>query len=215
MEKSIEKMHSQGIYPTEKQKNLLKEYVELLLSKKELLNLTKVSGASHIWQRHITDASMVLSILKPYLKNKTNTVIADVGAGAGYIGICFKVLYPYAKVVLVESVERKCAFLNWTISKLALKDIEILCARVDAHQNILQADFVIERAMGNLQNILGSCLKLVKKNGFLAVYQGGKYILDKKIQTVLSKNGAAIHSVENYSLPYDDKKRFLILFKKL
>lgn len=186
-----------------------------MLSKGELLNLTKVTDVSHIWQRHITDAAIALSVLKPYLGKITTPVIADAGAGAGYIGICLKILYPYAKVVLLESVEKKCAFLNWAIYSLALKNIEVLCTRIDMHTDILQADFVIERAMGSLHNILGNCLKLVKKNGFLAVYQGGKYSLDKKIQVLLSENKAAIHSVENYFLPFDDKKRFLILFKKL
>jgi 16S rRNA (guanine527-N7)-methyltransferase len=215
MEKSIQKMNSWGIYPTDKQKTLLSKYAKLILSKKDLFNLTKVENASHVWQRHITDAAVAVLALKKHLSHNSAPVVADVGAGAGYIGICFKILFPYAKMVLIESVEKKCAFLNWAISELALRDTEVLCTRVDAHQDILHADFVIERAMGILSNVLDGCLKLVKKGGFLAVYQGGKYFADKKIQTVLSKNKAAVHSMENYFLPYDDKKRMLLLFRKL
>ena len=215
MKKSLEKIKSWGLSLSKKQIDMLNQYVELILSKKELLNLTKVADSSHIWQRHITDAAFAVSVLKPYLKDRTNPVIADVGAGAGYIGICFKIIFPYAKVILVESVERKCAFLNWAVSKLALKNTDVMCARVDIHNDILKADIVIERAMGKLTDILPRCLKLVKKNGFLTVYQGGGYSLDAKVQAILSRHNAAIRLMDNYFLPYDDKKRTLLLFEKL
>lgn len=200
---------------TKKQKTLLEEYASLVISKSGLLNLTKVTDISHIWQRHIADGAFAASVLKKFLKDKTNPVIADVGTGAGYIGICLKIFFPYAKIILVESVERKCAFLNWAVSKLALKNIEVMCARVNRHQDLFKVDFVIERAMGHLSDIADDCLKLVKNGGFLIIYQGEKYILDKKIQAILSKNNAALHSMEHYFLPYDDKKRLLLLFKKL
>ena len=133
----------------------------------------------------------------------------DAGSGAGYIGLTVAVSLPNAHVTLVESIEKRCAFMNWAILQLGLKNACVQNVRLGEKQ--LQADFVTERAMGQLGDILGICLDAVKPGGKFVAYQGEN---SPAAKLPAEKYGAKYVEQVAYPLPCDMKTRYLVCFEK-
>jgi 16S rRNA (guanine(527)-N(7))-methyltransferase RsmG len=57
--------------------------------------------------------------------------LVDLGSGCGFPGLAFKLLYPEARVILVESRLRKGHFLKEAIRELKLEGIEVCTERIE------------------------------------------------------------------------------------
>lgn len=117
---------------------------------------------------------------------------------------------PHAQITLVESLEKRCAFMNWVILSLGIKNAQVKNIRL-GEQKEMQAHFVTERAMGQLPDILGTCLSVVKPGGAFMAYQGEH---PQTKQAPAEKYGAAFKQEIPYRLPADNKTRYLVLFEK-
>ena len=202
-----------GFSLDEKQAQLLAAYASLVWQKKALINLTSAANLEEIILRHICDglqgACCILNLAKQ--QHLDHFSIIDAGAGAGYIGLTLAMALPQAQVTLVESIEKRCAFMNWAILSLGLKNATVKKMRLGETKNI-EADFVTERAMGQLPDILGVCLSAVKPGGVFMAYQGEH---PQTRQVSAPKDNALFLREEPYLLPIDDKKRFLVLFTRV
>jgi 16S rRNA (guanine(527)-N(7))-methyltransferase RsmG len=58
------------------------------------------------------------------------TTHLDLGAGAGFPAIPIKIMMPHIQLDLVESREKKCAFLETVIHSLGLNDAKTHCSRI-------------------------------------------------------------------------------------
>lgn len=195
------------------QADTLLNYAQLVLQKKDFLNLTGAADLTGIVNRHLCDglvcAAKIYAMAK--VKGLETFTAADAGAGAGFIGLTLAVALPAAQVTLVESIEKRCAFMNWAALNANIKNAKIKNARLGQNAK-WEFDFVTERAMGQLPDILGVCLAAVKPAGVFIAYQGEHPQAD---QTDPAKYGARKLAVEAYTLPADDgKKRHLALFAK-
>jgi len=193
------------------QAQLLVRYTQLVWQKKDFLNLTSAKDLDEILMRHICDglqgASCVLKLTK---EQQENFSLLDAGSGAGYIGITIAATLPNAHVTLVESLEKRCAFLNWTLLNLGLKNVQVKQVRL-GEQKDLQADIVTERAMGQLQDILDICLAAVKPGGYFVAYQGENSLASS---VAAHKYGGKFVREIPYRLPCDEKYRQLAVFEK-
>lgn len=197
---------------SEEQAKLLVAYAERVWQKKDFLNLTSAADLQEVLSRHICDglagAAKVYAMSR--VKGLETFTLADVGSGAGYIGLTMAISLPQAQITLVESIEKRCSFMNWAIMNLGLKNVKVKNARLGQHGHF-QFDFVTERAMGQLPDLLGICLSAVRPGGVFMAYQGEHPQAD---QTDPAKYGAQLLGVEKYTLPADDKKRHFALFGK-
>ena len=132
------------------------------------------------------------------------------GTGAGYIGLTTAIVLPHLQMTLIDSLERRCAFLNWVVMKLALTNVEIACVRIGQHQ-IGPFDVVTERAMGQLDDILPLVISSIKEKGLFIAYQSTLQNGDKQL---LSKLHLQERMPYTYHLPEEDKDRFLRIFLK-
>lgn len=190
----------------------LSAYAQCVWDKKDSLNLTSVENKEEIFARHLADGLVAAAKLTQLLGNRPpkEITLADVGSGAGYIGFTLAVSLPHAQVTCVESLEKRCAFMNWALLKAGISNLRIQKARL-GQDALAQFDAVTERAMGQLTDILPICMQVVKPGGFFLAYQGEHPQTQHNAlpaQTVLSE-------VENYQLPcQDNKKRHLAVFAK-
>ncbi|MBR4682498.1 MAG: 16S rRNA (guanine(527)-N(7))-methyltransferase RsmG [Elusimicrobiaceae bacterium] len=199
-----------GLPLCESQAQLLADYAALVWQKRERLNLTSAAGIDEILLRHICDGLQGAALVKQLSQNKglTTFSVIDAGAGAGYIGITLAIALPQAQVTLVESIEKRCAFMNWAILSLGLKNVQVKNIRLGEQKDI-QADFVTERAMGQLPDILNICLSAVKPGGVFLAYQG-----EQPQTQSLQPPGIRLSGETLYHLPADSKNRYLVLFEK-
>ena len=201
-----------GLSLTTGQADTLLRYAQCVWQKKDFLNLTSAASLEEILLRHICDGlqgACQLQKLAHAAKQEKFSLI-DAGAGAGYIGLTAAVALPQAKVILVESLEKRCAFMNWVLLSLGIKNVQIKNVRLGEKKD-LQADFVTERAMGQLPDILGICLSAVRAGGIFMAYQGAP------VQTATLQAdiyGARLGEEISYRLPPDYRTRYLALFHK-
>ncbi len=170
--------------------------------KKDVLNLTSVKDKQEILDRHILDGLTAAPLVK------CNT-LADCGAGAGYIGLSLKIALPDVHITLIESLERRCAFMEWVIYKLGLKNIKVLNARL-GFGDLGKFDFVTERAMGKIDDVLPLCAGILAKGGRFAAYQAaGSNYNPETLKKCLMEEEASYP----YILPAEEKERKLVVFK--
>jgi len=193
-----------------KQEEKLFAYIDLLWQKKEDLNLTSVQTKQEIWDRHILDALNAVSLIKQLDKDVFN--IADFGSGAGYIGLVIAVMFPQAKITLIESLNKRCLFLNWVCLKLGLDNVEVLNIKAGQKDIDTIFDITTERAMGKIDEVLPFCTKNLKNGGHFLAYQGIMSEADSQVQ---HKADVCQQLEKKYFLPCDNKMRKIAVFRKM
>ena len=199
-----------GLSLTPPQAQTLVDYATLVWQKKDFLNLTSAADLNEVLLRHLCDGLQAAVCVQQQAAQKQLETFSliDAGSGAGYIGLTLAVALPQAHVTLVESIEKRCAFLNWAILHLKLKNVTVKQMRL-GEQKEVQADFVTERAMGQLPDILKICLATVKPGGLFIAFQG-----EHPHPTPQLPPGTTRLAEIAYSLLSDDKTRYLVLFEK-
>ncbi len=84
----------------------LDRYAELLTEWQQRMNLVGPSTLPNIWDRHFRDSAQLLPIAG------TGKRWLDIGAGAGFPGLIIAILDPESNINLVESITKKCSFLD-------------------------------------------------------------------------------------------------------
>ncbi len=121
---------------------------------------------NRIWSRHIYNSAAVV----PYLP--AMGTIADLGSGAGLPGIVVAAMLPDARVLLVEPMERRCAWLNEMRTDLGLANVEVKRGRAEEFHGAFEADAVTARAVAALDKLARMALPLVRPGGELVVLKG-------------------------------------------
>lgn len=200
----------QGLNLTENAAARLVQYADLVWQKKDMLNLTSVAGKEEIITRHICDGLVAAAFVARQSAGKTDFSAADMGSGAGYIGLTVAIALPQVQVNLIESLERRCAFLNWACMKLGLTNVSVENIRL-GQQKTMFFDVVTERAMGKINDILPLVSPAVKQGGYFAAYQSAQAEANQALLTRLNMRAGQVIS---YHLPTEEKERYLAVFEK-
>ncbi|MBU3595690.1 16S rRNA (guanine(527)-N(7))-methyltransferase RsmG [Polynucleobacter sp. 86C-FISCH] len=131
-------------------------------------NLTAIEGEKDSVRLHLIDSIAVLPVLRQFLLGPSPK-IADLGSGGGLPAIPIAIVQPEWQLSLIEAIRKKTAFLQHVRGKLKLKNIEVLCERVEdaAVQQPGQFDAVISRAFTNLARFLDLSLPFLKPDGLV------------------------------------------------
>ena len=97
--------------------------------------------------------------------------IADLGSGAGSPGLVLAIARPEAEVVLVESVGKKCAWLERTSRALGLENVRVACARAEELDEA-PFDVVTARALARSRCSCEYAAPLLREGGSLVAWKG-------------------------------------------
>lgn len=123
------------------------------------------------WKVHVADSLTGLEV--PELQAASR--IADVGAGAGFPGLALAVALPAAQIDLIESIGRKCAFMQRAAEEAAIANATVLNTRSEdwaASDGRESYDVVTARAVGRLSTLAELASPLLKPNGVLVAWKG-------------------------------------------
>jgi 16S rRNA (guanine527-N7)-methyltransferase len=141
----------------------------------ELLAAERASVSSIVderaWTVHVADSLTGLRIAELAAARR----IADVGAGAGFPGLALAVALPAAQVDLIESVGRKCAFMERAVATAGIANAKVLETRSEdwAGEGGRETyDAVTARAVGRLSTLAELASPLLKPNGVLVAWKG-------------------------------------------
>jgi len=130
----------------------LETYQVLLARWNPRINLVARSTVDSVWDRHFTDSAQLFA-----LRPADARVWADLGSGGGFPGLVIAILAaeaaPALRVTLVESDQRKCAFLSTVLRETGVA-ATVLARRIESVPP-LGADVVSARALAPLDTLIG------------------------------------------------------------
>lgn len=97
--------------------------------------------------------------------------IADLGTGAGLPGIPLAIARPEAHIELVESLSRKCAFLERALEAASVENASVACARAEEWPG-RDLDVVTVRAVAPLNVLVEYAAPLLRVGGTLVAWKG-------------------------------------------
>jgi 16S rRNA (guanine527-N7)-methyltransferase len=127
--------------------DLARAYTNRLAKDSETFGLLGPRELPRIWSRHVINSAL-LSELVP-----DESLVADVGSGAGLPGIPMAIAQPKAHFTLIEPMERRANWLSAVVEDLGIKNVDVIRARAE---EVSRTDFdiVTARAVAALDKLL-------------------------------------------------------------
>lgn len=177
-------------------------------------NLTAVRAPTDMVTRHLLDSLAVLAPVEALTASGaigSPVRLLDVGAGAGLPGIPLAVLRPDWRVTLLDSNGKKARFLRHVQRRLALGNVDVAEARVEAwHPATADFPLVISRAFASLADFVSLTMPLLAANGrWLAMK--GKVSPD---ELSALPDGACVEAVNALQVPGLDEARSLVVVRR-
>lgn len=147
------------------QEAALAAYEELLRERGVEIGLIAASDLDRLGERHVRDSLRAAALL-----SETDSLVCDIGPGAGLPGLVLAVARPDLRFVLVEPKERAVGFLELVVERLGLGNVEILDAR--AEEVDLAADVATARAFGPLARSWQAAIHVLRAGGRLIYFAG-------------------------------------------
>ncbi len=161
-----------------RQREALEKVLKLLEG--ERASVSSVTDPERAWRVHVADSLTGLEAQQLAEAKR----IADIGSGAGFPGLALAVALPNSQVDLIESVGRKCEFIQRAIDAAGIPNATVLNARseeVAAGERRDSYDAATARAVGRLSTLAELASPLLRENGVLVAWKG-KRDLDEEQQ---------------------------------
>lgn len=154
---------------TSKEKDNLREYVNLVISANKNFNLISRKTEADIWTRHVIDSAQLIDFFP--LKTK---IFCDVGSGAGFPGVVLKIINNSFDGFIIEPSKKKSDFIKFVSSEMDLG----LCVIQKKFQDIKETDLpffdiITARALKPL-NVLLELFHKNLKNGSVCILPKGE-----------------------------------------
>lgn len=194
-------------------------YADLLCEWNEKINLTTITDFPEVVIKHFVDSLMISQSSNVSRETLANGKIIDVGTGAGFPGIPLKIIYPNAKITLLDSLNKRVTFLNQVILELHLKKITAIHGRAEEvgrnPEHREHYELCVSRAVANLSTLSEYCLPLVRRGGYFVAYKSGNIkeevaAADKAVNVM----GGKFTEIEMFQLPNTDIQRSLVPIRK-
>ena len=150
------------------ERDRLLDYMKLLVKWNRTYNLTAIRDPLAMVGHHLLDSLAVA----PHLPLAAGGRLADAGSGAGLPGIPLAIARPDWNVALVETSQKKAAFLRQATIELELGNVQIHEGRVEGWRPQQLFDVVISRAFAALTDFISACRHLLAPGGTLAAMTG-------------------------------------------
>jgi 16S rRNA (guanine527-N7)-methyltransferase len=135
----------------------------------EPTSITTIRDPAHAVDAHVADSLAGLAVASV----RSARAIADLGSGGGFPGLVLAAALPAARVALVESVAKKCAFLTRAADAAGLRNVTVVNARAEAWDAGHAAhDLVTARALAPLNVILEYAAPLLAVGGSVVAWKG-------------------------------------------
>jgi 16S rRNA (guanine527-N7)-methyltransferase len=145
---------------------LAERYAALLAGPAVEQGLIGPRETARLWDRHLMNCAAVAELVPPACS------VIDLGSGAGLPGVVIAMLRPDAKVVLLEPMARRVAFLEECIRELGLANTSVCRGRAEEMNGRLAADVVTARAVAPMDRLAGLALGLARPGGLVLAMKG-------------------------------------------
>jgi 16S rRNA (guanine527-N7)-methyltransferase len=181
-----------------KQISQLLRYLSLILKWNRTYNLSAIRDPIESVKKHLLDSLSIIPYLKPGR-------LLDVGSGAGLPGIVISIMLPEIEVSVLDSVGKKCRFMQVVKTELELEGLKIINSRVESLEKNKYYNQITSRAFAGVNKTIQLTEHLLADNGIYLLMKGD-YIKEKNIE----KLNVIIHPL---SVPFIAEKRSVLEIK--
>ena len=159
---------------TEEQRSQFAELDPLYREWNAKINVISRKDIDALYEHHVLHSLGIAQMIR----FKPGTKILDFGTGGGFPGIPLAILFPECAFLLVDSIGKKVKVAGAVAESLGLKNVRVLHGRGEEIKE--QFDFVVSRAVMQLQELVGFTKQLVhgtQRNGMpngLICLKGGE-----------------------------------------
>lgn len=219
MERELRRL---GLNPSEESLRALVRHLELVSEWNQRVNLTAITDERQMVIKHVLDSAVTLEAAKMSLGAR----VLDVGTGAGFPGVTMKCLMPSVRLVLIESLAKRCRFLQVVEEELApvmgwgSNGIQVEWGRAEdyGHKEGYRATFdvVTARAVAELRVLAELCLPFCRPGGLFLAMKGPDVEEEvEAAQRALEVLGGKVEGVTSVELPEGAGTRTLISIRKV
>lgn len=192
---------------------LLEEFSRRLLERNQVMNLTAITQPREVASLHLLDSLCLLPLAEFAGKS-----VVDVGTGAGFPGVPLRIAEPGLRLTLLDSLNKRIAFLEESCAALGLADVSCVHARAEefAASHRESFDLAVSRAVAALPTLCELCLPLVKVGGqFLAMKSSHTEEEIAQAKPAVSLLGGRIVRVADYTIPTTDVVHRVVCVEKV
>ena len=214
-------------HPSDRQILLFSQLYEAVLKGNQTQNLTRITEPEEFWEKHIWDSFLgiapflIADYSLPTLQGKvfTKAKIIDIGTGAGFPGLPIATVNPHWSITMVDSTQKKVAFVSKAIAQLQLERARAIVSRAEtlgknqSHRE--QYDLALIRAVARPSVCAEYILPFVKVGGFGVLYRGHWQEGDTiALESAVKQLGSEIRAIEQTITPLSFSIRHCIYLYK-
>lgn len=224
-----------GVNLSENQVMHFYAFMNLLIEKNKVMNLTAITEPEKIITRHFVDSCMLLKFFPVHTGGITDNSpegavghagassfrrVVDIGTGAGFPGIPLAIIADSVDFVLTDSLGKRVDFLRVVIDALGLRNAVAIHTRAEdfCHDATYREsfDFALSRGVARLSVLSEYSLPAVKVGGKMISYKLDdiESELDES-QNAIKALGGLFHMKHSYDLIPDEPRRCLVEIEKI
>lgn len=184
-------------------------YREALVENNAKINLTAITKDEEIREKHFLDCLNIQDLIPK------NSLVADIGTGAGFPGLVLALVRPDCHFDLIEPTTKRCGFLHLMVDKLELKNVTIINERAEDLKSYKgKYDVIAIRAVASLPILLELSMPLLKVKGKLIAMKGSSALEElREAKTALNTLKVSQTEIVEKDLPTAGKRIHLIFTK--
>ncbi|UOR01579.1 16S rRNA (guanine(527)-N(7))-methyltransferase RsmG [Leucobacter allii] len=145
---------------------VLRAFADDLGRRGEELGLIGPLEPPRLWTRHLLNSA----VLAPLLVSGAR--VADIGTGGGMPGLVLAIVRPDVRFLLIEPMERRCAWLTEQIERLGLENAEVRRGRAEEFHDAFEVDQITARAVTALRKLISLTAPLLRDGGEMLFLKG-------------------------------------------
>ncbi|NBQ34025.1 MAG: 16S rRNA (guanine(527)-N(7))-methyltransferase RsmG [Gammaproteobacteria bacterium] len=175
----------------------LLHYLELIIKWNKVHNLTAIDDPSEGVKKHLLDSLSILSFIK---KGR----ILDVGSGAGLPGIVIALMRDDVAVNSIDSVGKKCRFMEHARLDLNLINFNVVNDRVEIYNTNECFNQIVSRAFATFEDTKKLTAHLICPEGEYLFMKGKHYKMESISEDFIENK---------VNVPFVSEERFIIQMK--
>ena len=179
----------------------LLDYLALIGKWNRTYNLTAIHEPERMLTHHLLDSLAILHSIGA-------GPVLDVGSGAGLPGIPLAIARPDLEVVLLDSSQKRCGFMQQAAIELKLGNVAVVHARAEDYQPDTKFPQIVSRAFSDLSEFVKVTHHLLAADGEWLAMKG--LYPDEEIALL---KGARVKNHDKLHIPGLDADRHLIIME--